>query len=59
MEREQLMGGFKQENKITPEYLNKKMESMMAALYDTIEETEKRLRNMEKLVHENANKTEK
>lgn len=59
MEREQLMGGFKTEDKITPEYLNKKMESMMAALYDTIEETEKRLRNMEKLVHENANKTEK
>jgi hypothetical protein len=53
------MGGFKTEDKITPEYLNKKMESMMAALYDTIEETEKRLRNMEKLIHENANKTEK
>lgn len=53
------MGEFKTEDKITPEYLNKKMESMMAALYDTIEETEKRLRNMEKLIHENANKTEK
>ena len=59
MERKQLMGEFKTEDKITPEYLNKKMESMMAALYDTIEETEKRLRNMEKLIHENANKTEK
>lgn len=53
------MSGFKTEGKLTPEYLNKKMESMMAALYDTIEETEKRLRNMEKLIHENANKAEK
>ena len=44
------MGGFKKETNITPEYLNRKMESMMAALYDTIEETEKRLRNMEKQV---------
>ena len=44
------MGGFKKETNITPEYLNRKMESMMAALYDTVEETEKRLRNMEKQV---------
>ena len=44
------MGGFKKETNLTPEYLNRKMESMMAALYDTIEETEKRLRNMEKQV---------
>lgn len=44
------MGGFKKETNLTPEYLNRKMESMMAALYDTVEETEKRLRNMEKQV---------
>lgn len=49
MERD-LMGGFKKETNLTPEYLNRKMESMMAALYDTVEETEKRLRNMEKQV---------
>lgn len=44
------MGGFKKETNLTPEYLNRKMESMMAALYDTVEETEKRLRNMERQV---------
>lgn len=52
MEREQLMGGFKKETNITPEYLNRKMESMMQALYDSIEESEKRMRIMEKQIFE-------
>jgi len=52
MEREQLMSGFKKETNITPEYLNRKMESMMQALYDSIEESEKRMRIMEKQIFE-------
>lgn len=52
MEREQLMSGFKKEKDITPEYLNRKMESMMQALYDSIEESEKRMRIMEKQIFE-------
>lgn len=52
MEREQLMSGFKKETDITPEYLNRKMESMMQALYDSIEESEKRMRIMEKQIFE-------
>ena len=35
------MSEFKKEKDITPEYLNRKMESMMHALYDSIEESEK------------------
>jgi len=52
MEREQLMSEFKKEKDITPEYLNRKMESMMHALYDSIEESEKRMRIMEKQIFE-------
>lgn len=33
---------------ITPSYLNKKLESMMAAVFDHIGETEERIRNLEK-----------
>jgi len=50
-------GGFKKKTKITPDYLNNKMESMMAALYDTIEETEKRLKNMERVIFELKNES--
>ena len=46
------MSGFKKEKDITPEYLNRKMESMMQALYDSIEESEKRMRIMEKQIFE-------
>ena len=46
------MSGFKKETDITPEYLNRKMESMMQALYDSIEESEKRMRIMEKQIFE-------
>ena len=51
------MGGFKKETNITPEYLNRKMESMMAAIYDSVEQTEKRLKNIEKQVFEIKNGT--
>ena len=50
-----MAGGFKKETDITPEYINRKMESMMAALYDTVEETEKRLKNMEQVIFELKN----
>jgi Mg2+ and Co2+ transporter CorA len=37
---------------VTPEYVNKKMESMMAALFDTIEDFEDRVKVLEKQVYE-------
>jgi len=46
------MGGFDKKTEITPEYLNRKMESMMNALYDSIEESEKRMRIMEREIFE-------
>jgi len=59
MEREQLRmkelekgSGFQKETKLTPEYLKRKMESMMNAMYDSIEESEKRMRLMEKQLFE-------
>jgi len=45
-------GGFNKKTEITPEYLNRKMESMMHALYDSIEESEKRMRIMEREIFE-------
>ena len=35
------------ENQITTEYLNKKMEGLMAALFDTIGENEERIKDSE------------
>jgi hypothetical protein len=40
---------------ITPDYLNKKLESMMAALFDTIGESEERMKNLEKQLFELKN----
>ena len=37
---------------VTPEYVNKKMESMMSALFDTIEDFEDRVKVLEKQVYE-------
>tara|TARA_Y100001951_G_C11257539_1_gene250369 strand:+ start:118 stop:297 length:180 start_codon:yes stop_codon:yes gene_type:complete len=37
---------------VTPEYVNTKMESMMAALFDTIEDFENRVKVLEKQVYE-------
>ena len=33
--------------KITPEYLNRKMEGMMSALFDTLGESEERIKDLE------------
>ena len=44
--------GFNKKADLTPDYLNRKMESMMHALYESIEESEKRMRVMEKQIFE-------
>jgi len=38
--------------KVDTDYLNKKLESMMAAFFDTIGENEERIKNLEKQVYE-------
>lgn len=38
--------------KIDTDYLNRKLESMMAAFFDTIGENEERIKNLEKQVYE-------
>lgn len=48
-------GGFNTDTEITPDYLNRKMESMMHALYDSIEHQEKRMRNLEQQIFELKN----
>ena len=45
------MAGFKK-NEVTPEYENKKLESMMSAIFDTIGENEDRMKNIEKRLFE-------
>ena len=35
---------------VTPDYVNRKMEGMMAALFDTIEDFERRVKKLEKQV---------
>ena len=40
---------------VSPDYLNGKLESMMAAIYDTLGETEERLKNIEKIIFELRN----
>ena len=37
---------------VTPEYVNKKLESMMSAIFDTIGENEERMKNIEKRLFE-------
>jgi hypothetical protein len=37
-------------DEITPEYVNSKMENLMAALFDTIGEQEERIKDLEKQV---------
>ena len=37
---------------ITPEYVHKKLESMMSAIFDTIGENEDRMKNIEKRLFE-------
>ena len=56
MERIKLMAGnFEKEKNITPEYVNKKMEHMLTAIYDVIEENEHRMRKMEQVIFELKN----
>jgi hypothetical protein len=56
MERIKLMAGnFEKEKNITPEYVNNKMEHMLTAIYDVIEENEHRMRRMEKILFELQN----
>ena len=45
------MAGFKKDE-VTPEYVNKKLESMMSAIFDTIGENEERMKNIEKRLFE-------
>ena len=40
------------EAEVTPGYVNRKMESMMSALFDTIEDFENRVKELEKQVYE-------
>ncbi len=49
------MADFEKDKNITPEYVNKKMESMLTAIYDVIEENEHRMRKMEKVIFELKN----
>jgi|TARA_B110000211_G_scaffold234577_1_gene304850 hypothetical protein len=42
-------------DEITPDYLNKKLESMMSAIFDSIGEMEERMKNMEKQLFEVKN----
>ena len=37
--------------KITPEYVNNKLEQILSALFDTLEENEDRIKHMEAQVH--------
>ena len=46
---------IKQETKIDAGYVNRKMESMMSAIFDTIGENEERIRNLEKQIYEMKN----
>ena len=50
-----LLADFEKDKNITPEYVNKKMESMLTAIYDVIEENEHRMRKMEKVIFELKN----
>ena len=40
------------EAEVTPGYVNRKMESMMSALFDTLEDFENRTKVLEQQVHE-------
>lgn len=57
------MSEFEKDKEVTTDYLNNKLESMMTAIFDSLEEMEIRMRNIEKLFFEmkndSADKTEK
>ena len=50
-----MAGNFEKDKKVTPEYVNNKMEHMLTAIYDVIEENEHRMRKMEKVLFELQN----
>jgi hypothetical protein len=41
---------FKTDKNVTPDYINRKMESVMAAIFDTLQEYEERFRELEEQV---------
>lgn len=49
------MEKFEKDKDITPAYVNRKMESMLTAIYDVIEENEHRMRKMEQVIFELQN----
>ena len=49
------MSDFKKDTEVTAEYVNDKGESMVSALFDTISETEERLKNLEQKYYELKN----
>ena len=49
------MEKFEKDKDITPAYVNRKMESMLTALYDVIEDNENRMRKMEQVIFELQN----
>lgn len=51
------MAKFKTDKEVTAEYVNDKVESMVSALFDTISETEERLKNLEQKYYELKNES--
>lgn len=51
------MAKFKTDEEVTAEYVNDKVESMVSALFDTISETEERLKNLEQKYYELKNES--
>ena len=43
---------MEKDKKVTAEYVNNKMESMVSAMFDTMMETEERLKNLERKYYE-------
>ena len=50
-----VMSNFKTDKNVTAEYVNDKLESFTSALFDTLSETEERLRNLEQKYYELKN----
>lgn len=46
------MGEFKTDKNVTPDYVNKKLESMMSAIFDTLGEMEERQKELERHIIE-------
>lgn len=46
------MAEFRTDKDVTPDYVNKKLESMMSAIFDTLGETEERIKEVERQIIE-------